>query len=63
MEGKVKFFVESKGYGFIKGDDDNDYFVHISQTNEENLCEGDYVSFSSEKGPKGLCAKNVQKIE
>ena len=59
--GIVKFFNESKGFGFIKPDDGSeDVFVHISGTTEE-LRENDKVSYSVEQGKKGLNAVKVQR--
>ena len=63
-EGTVKFFNAQKEFGFIKGDDEKDYFVHISQVKEgTQLAEGDRVSFDAVQGDKGPKAENVQKIE
>ncbi|AUD06629.1 cold-shock protein [Spirosoma pollinicola] len=59
--GSVKFFNESKGFGFIKPDDgSDDVFVHISATSEE-LRENDNVSYNVEQGKKGLNAVNVKR--
>jgi len=64
MEGKVKFFNTGKGFGFILGDDGQDYFVHISQLKENvNLKDNDTVSFTVEEGDRGLKAMNVELIE
>lgn len=60
--GSVKFFNESKGFGFIKPDDGgDDVFVHISATNEE-LRENDKVTYNVEQGKKGLNAVNVKRL-
>ena len=62
--GTVKWFNESKGFGFISpSDGSNDVFVHFSSIASEGfrtLAEGQQVSFDVETGPKGLQATNVQ---
>lgn len=61
MEGTVKFFNRIKGFGFIKGDDEKDYFVHITDIKDKGfLNEGDRVSFEGEAGDRGLKAKNIE---
>jgi cold shock protein len=62
--GKVKWFNESKGFGFITGDDGKDVFVHYSSIDGngfKTLAEGDSVTFEVENGPKGPKAINVLK--
>ena len=62
-QGKVKFFNETKGFGFIKDNEsDNEYFVHISGIKEETLNEDDEVSFELIDGKKGLNAVDVKLI-
>jgi CspA family cold shock protein len=60
--GTVKFFNESKGFGFIKEDDTNkEHFVHISGLIDE-IREDDKVEFELQEGKKGLNAVNVKVI-
>ena len=64
-EGKVKWFNESKGFGFLTSDDNVDVFVHYSSIQGDGfkvLNEGDSVSFEIEEGPKGPKAVNVTKL-
>ena len=61
--GLIKFFNESKGYGFIKEDGtDKEIFVHISGVKANNLRENDKVSYEVQDGKKGISAVNVEKI-
>ena len=60
--GTVKFFNESKGYGFIVDQDSKkEYFVHVSGLSQE-VREGDNVSFELKEGKKGLNAVNVKAL-
>jgi len=61
-KGTVKFFNESKGFGFIKDEaSDKEYFVHVSGLNDQ-IDENDTVSFDLQEGKKGLNAVNVRKV-
>lgn len=62
MEGKVKFFNATKGFGFITADDGKEYFVHMTGLKSGvNLREGDSVAFDVEQGDRGPKAVNVGK--
>jgi cold shock protein len=62
MNGKVKFFNEKKGFGFIAGEDSKEYFVHKSGLGEGvTLKESDAVTFDVEDGDRGPKAINIQK--
>jgi CspA family cold shock protein len=61
-EGVVKWFNDSKGFGFIEQEDGPDVFVHHSAINSSgfrSLNEGDRVTFDIEQGQKGPAAANV----
>ncbi len=63
--GRVKWFNDSKGFGFLEQEQGEDIFVHFSAISGEgfkSLAEGDAVSFDIVKGPKGLQAANVTRI-
>ncbi|MHB1418201.1 MAG: cold shock domain-containing protein [Bacillota bacterium] len=65
MQGKVKWFNQEKGYGFIEREEGTDVFVHFSAIKEEGfktLAEGQEVEFDIVEGPRGPQAANVIKI-
>ncbi|MDT8419633.1 MAG: cold-shock protein [Desulfuromonadales bacterium] len=64
-EGTVKWFNDSKGFGFIEQDNGPDVFAHFSAINAEgfkSLAEGERVSFDVVEGQKGPQAANIVKI-
>ena len=64
-KGTVKWFNESKGFGFIQSEDGGDVFVHYSAIQEpgfKSLAEGQEVKFDIVDGKKGPAAANVQKV-
>ena len=64
-KGKIKWFDNKKGYGFIAAETGEDVFVHFSAiqgTGYKSLNEGEEVEFEVEKDQKGLKAKNVSKL-
>lgn len=65
MNGVVARIVREKGFGFIQGEDGEEYFFHKAETvTAFNLItEGSKVSFEKDKGPKGLRAANVKLVE
>jgi len=62
LNGKVKFFNNTKGFGFIKDNDsDNEYFVHVTGL-VDDIRENDDVTFEVKEGKKGLNAVNVKLV-
>ena len=65
ITGKVKFFNESKGYGFIEQENGPDVFVHFSAIMSDGfktLADGQQVEFTIGQGPKGPQAQNVKPL-
>ena len=66
VNGKVKWFNSTKGFGFIeRGDNEKDVFVHISAVKKagmDRLDDGEAMTFEIEEGPKGPNAVNLQKV-
>jgi CspA family cold shock protein len=65
MQGKVKWFNERKGFGFIAPESGNDVFVHFSAIQDsgfKSLQEGQAVTFDVQDGPKGPSAANVKAV-
>ncbi len=60
MQGTVKFFNESKGFGFITTDSGEDVFVHISALDGLSINEGDSVTFEIVDGKRGKAASEVK---
>ena len=63
VKGKVKWFNEKKGFGFLERDEGDDVFVHYSNIQGEGfktIREGDSVEFEVQDGPKGPQAVNVK---
>ncbi len=58
-KGTVKFFNTTKGFGFIKGEDGQEVFVHVTGLQEE-IQENDVVSYDTEVGNRGVNAINVR---
>ncbi len=64
LKGRIKLYNNEKGFGFIYGEDNNEYFFHISDV--KSICKilaGMVVKFESGEAIKGKCAKNIEVIE
>lgn len=61
--GTVKFFNETKGFGFIKNEQGKDFFVHVSVLKGGRLSEGERVEFETREGKKGMEAFNVKALD
>jgi len=63
MKGKIKFFNSEKGFGFITGEDDIDYFVHATSISDGLILnDDDVVTFDTEDGDRGPKATNIIKV-
>lgn len=65
LVGKVKWFNEHKGFGFIEGPDNQDIFVHYSAITADGyrtLADGDLVEYEAAAGPKGIKAVCVRRV-
>jgi CspA family cold shock protein len=60
-KGTVKFFNESRGFGFIKGENGQEVFVQSTGLND-NIRENDYVSYDTQNGRMGMNAVNVSRL-
>ncbi len=66
MKGTVKMFNKEKGYGFIRGEDKNDYFFHYSSLIMEGfktIEQGENVEFEVAQSDRGLRAQNIKKVD
>ena len=66
MKGVVKWFNDTKGYGFVTLDDGSEVFIHYSAITTDGyktLNEGEEVEFEVREGPKGLQAMNVMRVK
>jgi len=64
IKGKIKFFNEQKGFGFIVGEDEREYFVHVSKISEEvdtsELLENTEVEFIESESDRGYQANDIK---
>jgi len=66
LKGKIKRLIRNRGFGFITGEDGKEIFFHrtaLEKIDFDSLEEGNSVEFNLEKGPKGLRAVNINRIE
>ena len=63
MEGKVKFYDDIKGFGFIAGEDEKEYFVHRSAIKSGRLNDDVEVTFTPAEGDRGPKAEDVKVVE
>ncbi len=61
-QGTVKWFNDSKGFGFITQENGKDIFVHMNEVGGSTLQEGQAVTFEIGQGQKGPCATNVKSV-
>ena len=61
-KGKVKFFNNSKGFGFITQNEGGDIFFHVSELQGQSASEGDHVEYEIGQGAKGPCATNIREV-
>lgn len=61
-KGKVKFFNESKGFGFISQDNGEDIFFHVTGLESGTANQGDTVTYEVTEGRKGPCAVNIREV-
>jgi cold shock protein len=61
MKGKIKFFDETRGFGFVTGEDQKDYFVHSSKL-IDNVAKDVEVTFEIKQTEKGAIALNVKRL-
>ncbi|MBS3740587.1 MAG: cold shock domain-containing protein [Candidatus Cloacimonetes bacterium] len=65
MKGSVKWFSKNKGYGFIVGEDEKEYFVHwksVTGDGFKTLVQNEEVEFEAKETDKGLQAENVKRL-
>lgn len=63
LTGRVKFYNTLKGYGIIRGEDEQDYFIHASVLGKGSLFEGETVTFVGVRGTRGWQAVDVERLD